>query len=95
MQLLGLIQLDEYKREHADVRGALDAWQLDVERAHWSCPQDVKNRYPSASILSADKVIFNIKGNRYRLVVKAKYEKGIVLIEWVGTHAEYSKQSFQ
>ena len=95
MQLLGLIKLDDYRREHADVRGALDAWQLEVERSHWSGPQDVKNRYPSASILSDNKVIFNIKGNKYRLVVKAKYEKGIVLIEWVGTHAEYNKQSFQ
>jgi mRNA interferase HigB len=95
MQLLGLIKLDNYRREHADVRGALDAWQLEVERSHWSGPQDVKNRYPSASILSDNKVIFNIKGNKYRVVVKAKYEKGIVLIEWVGTHAEYSKQSFQ
>jgi len=95
MQLLGLIKLDEYKRAHANVRGALDQWQLAVERSHWSGPQDVKNRYPSASILSDNKVIFNIKGNKYRVVVKAKYEKGIVLIEWVGTHAEYSKQSFQ
>ena len=95
MQLLNLIKFDDYKREHADVRGALDAWQLEVERSHWSGPQDVKNRYPSASILIGNKVIFNIKGNKYRVVVKAKYEKGIVLIEWVGTHAEYSKQSFQ
>jgi len=95
MQLLGLIKLDNYRREHANVRGALDAWQLEVERSHWSGPQDVKNRYPSASILIGNKVIFNIKGNKYRVVVKAKYEKGIVLIEWVGTHAEYSKQSFQ
>ena len=95
MQLLGLIKLDDYRREHADARGALDAWQLEVERSLWSGPQDVKNRYPSASILSDNKVIFNIKGNKYRLVVKAKYEKGIVLIDWVGTHAEYSKQSFQ
>lgn len=95
MQLLGLIKLNECRREHADVRGALDAWQLEVERSHWSGPQDVKDRYPSASILSDNKVIFNIKGNKYRVVVKAKYEKGIVFIKWVGTHAEYSKQSFQ
>ena len=66
MQLLGLIKLDNYRREHANVRGALDAWQLEVERSHWSGPQDVKNRYPSASILSDNKVIFNIKGNKYR-----------------------------
>ncbi len=95
MQLLGLIKLDNYKRSHANVRGALDAWQLEVESSNWSGPQDVKNRYPSASFLSDNIVIFNIKGNNYRLVVKAKYGKGIVLIEWVGTHAEYSKQNFQ
>ena len=49
MQVLGLIKLDAYKRSHANARGALDAWQLEVERSHWSGPQDVKNRYPSAS----------------------------------------------
>lgn len=95
MKLLGLVKLDAFKRNHAIARGALDAWQLEVEKADWSGPRDVKNRYPSASFLSDNKVIFNIKGNKYRLVVKAKYERGIVLIEWVGTHAEYSKQSFQ
>ncbi len=95
MQVLGLIKLNDYKLSHANVRGALDAWQLEVESSNWSGPQDVKNRYPSASFLSDNIVIFNIKGNNYRLVVKAKYGKGIVLIEWVGTHAEYSKQNFQ
>jgi mRNA interferase HigB len=94
MQLLGLIALDAFKRSHADSRGPLDAWQSDVERAQWTGPQDVKNRYPSASLLADNRVIFNIKGNTYRLVVKARYQNGIVLIEWVGTHAEYDKQNF-
>lgn len=94
MQLLGLITLDAFKRSHADSRGPLDAWQSDVERAEWTGPQDVKNRYPSASLLADNRVIFNIKGNTYRLVVKARYQNGIVLIEWVGTHAEYDKQNF-
>lgn len=94
MQLVGLPKLDDFKRQHADARGPLDAWRAEVERAQWAGPQDVKNRYPSASILAENRVIFNIKGNTYRLVIKAKYQNGLVLIEWVGTHAEYDKKVF-
>lgn len=94
MQLLGLPTLDDYKRNHAETRGPLDAWRCEVEKAQWSGPGDVKSRYPSASLLADNRVIFNIKGNSYRLVVKIRYQNGIVLVEWVGTHAEYSKKSF-
>lgn len=94
MQLLGLPTLDDYKRKHAETRGPLDAWRCEVEKAQWSGPGDVKIRYPSASLLADNRVIFNIKGNSYRLVVKIRYQNGIVLVEWVGTHAEYSKKSF-
>lgn len=94
MQLLGLIKLDNFKRNHADARGSLDAWRTEVERARWTGPQDIKSRYPSASFLSNNQVIFNIKGNAYRLIVKAKYQGGVILIEWVGTHAEYDKIKF-
>lgn len=91
MQLLGLIKLNEFKQKHADTRGALEAWQLEVEAIRWNDTQDIKRRYASASFLGDSRVIFNIKGNSYRLVVKVKYANGIVLIEWVGTHAEYTK----
>ena len=94
MQLLGLIKLDNFKRKHADARGPLDAWRLEAERAQWAGPQDIKIRHPSASFLADNKVIFNIKGNTYRLVIKAKYQNGLILIECVGTHAEYDKQKF-
>lgn len=94
MQLVGLPKLEDFKQIHADSRGALDAWRAEVEQAKWSGPHDVKQRYPSASFLAENMVIFNIKGNSYRLVVKAKYQNGIVLIDWVGTHAEYDKKSF-
>ncbi len=94
MQLLGLTKLDTFKRQHADARGPLDVWRIEVEQALWGGPQDIKERYPSASFLADNRVIFNIKGNTYRLVVKAKYQNGIVLIEWIGTHAEYSKKTF-
>ncbi|MCB1769095.1 MAG: type II toxin-antitoxin system HigB family toxin [Candidatus Competibacteraceae bacterium] len=94
MQLLGLPKLDDFKRKHADSRGPLDVWRVLVEQAHWSGPQDVKNGYPNASFLAGNRVIFNIKGNTIRLVVKVKYQNGIVLIEWIGTHAEYDKKKF-
>ena len=94
MQLLGLPKLDAFKLKHADSRGPLDAWRLEVERSSWSGPQEVKSRYPNASFLPENRVIFNIKGNSLRLVVKVRYENGIVLIEWVGTHAEYDKKKF-
>jgi mRNA interferase HigB len=92
MQLTGLIKLDDFKKKHAEARGALSVWQAEVEQARWSGPQDVKDRYPSASFLADNLVIFNIKGNSFRLVIKAKYKNGIVLIEWIGTHAEYNKK---
>lgn len=95
MQLVGLFKLDAFKRTHADSRGQLNAWQSEVEAANWSGPQEIKDRYQSASFLADNRVIFNIKGNTYRLVVKARYQNGIVLIEWIGTHAEYDKQDFQ
>ncbi|MES2236501.1 MAG: type II toxin-antitoxin system HigB family toxin [Pseudomonadota bacterium] len=79
----------------ADSRGPLDAWQSEVEATKWSGPQDIKDRYPGASFMAENRVIFNTKGNTYRLVVKARYQNGIALIEWVGTHAEYDKQNFR
>jgi mRNA interferase HigB len=95
MQLVGLLKLEAFKRTQADSRGPLDAWQMEVQAASWNGPQEVKDRYPSASFLADNRVIFNIKGNTYRLVVKARYQNGIVLIEWIGTHAEYDKQDLK
>lgn len=94
MKLLGLLTLEEFKRNHADSRDALDAWRYEVEQSQWDGPHDIKSRYASASILPNDIVIFNIKGNKYRLVIKVKYRNGISEIRWVGTHAEYDKKSF-
>lgn len=94
MRVLGLPLLEEFKKSHADVRGQLDAWRADVEVQTWLVPQDIKQRYQTADFLAGNKVIFNIKGNSYRLVVQVRYQNGIVLIEWVGTHAEYSKKKF-
>jgi len=94
MQLVNIPILEELKATHAHARGALDAWRADVERTTWSSPQDIKERYASASFLGGNRVIFNINGNSYRLVVKVRFQNGIVMIEWGGTHAEYDKKNF-
>jgi len=94
MRLLGVLKLDEFKKAHADTRGALDAWRKEVEQANWRTSQDIKRRYPSADFLAGNRVIFNIKGNSYRLVVQVRYQNGIVAVEWIGTHAEYDKKKF-
>lgn len=94
MRLFNLPLLDQYKKDHADIRGQLDAWRSDVERDTWQTSQDIKRRYKSADFLANNRVIFNIKGNSYRLVVQVRYRGGMVVIEWIGTHAEYSKKKF-
>jgi len=95
MVILGLPHIEAFKKKHADSRGQLDAWRLDVEGESWKTPQDLKERYQSADFLSDNKVIFNIKGNSYRLVVQIRYQNDLVIVEWIGTHAEYSKVKFK
>lgn len=94
MRLLGLLLLEEFKKAHANAQGPLNAWQTEVENAAWSHPGDIKLRYRNADFLADNRVIFNIKGNTYRLVVKVRYQNGLVVVEWVGTHAEYDKKRF-
>lgn len=94
MRILGLQLLHDFKQSHADARGSLDAWQVEVARESWQTSQDIKRRYRSADFLAGNRVIFNIKGNAYRLVVQVRYRNGLVVIEWIGTHAEYSKKKF-
>ena len=71
------------------MKAALDAWFQEVRQAEWKNSADVKASYAHASILGADRVVFNIKGNAYRLVVAVDYRQGIVFIKWLGTHREY------
>lgn len=94
MRIVGLPILEAFQARHANVRGALDAWRSEVERAEWKTPQDIKQRFRSADFLAGNRVIFNVKGNAYRLVVMVRYQSGLVVIEWVGTHADYDKKKF-
>ena len=74
-----------------DAKGPLDAWWHEVKRANWETPADIKARYRSASILKNNRVVFNIGGDKYRVVVKINYPTKTVFIRFVGTHREYDK----
>ena len=93
MRLVGKDLLAQFAKQHAGIRGPLSAWILEVEEAIWTGPADIKARFPSASFLSDNRVIFNIKGNTYRIETKVSYEITVVLVKRIGTHAEYSKWS--
>ena len=77
-------------REWPALQAALDAWYDEVRKARWTT-SDVKRRYATASVVSADRIVFNIKGNDYRLVVSVDFEKGIVWIKWLGNHRDYDR----
>lgn len=64
---------------------------VEVAGTEWADPKEIKQRYPSADILPGNRVVFNIKGNTYRLIVKIHYNTGIAFIRFIGTHAEYDK----
>jgi mRNA interferase HigB len=78
-------------KHHAALKAALDAWFDEVKKARWLSAADVKRSYATASIVSADRIVFNIKGNDYRLVVATDFEKSIVWIKWIGTHRDYDE----
>lgn len=78
-------------KDRGALKSALDAWFHEVQRAKWRSSAEIKGLYATASIVSADRVVFNIKGNSYRLVAAVDYEKGIVWIKWLGTHRDYDK----
>lgn len=89
MKIVGRLKLEAFKEEHPDAGSQIDSWVAEVEEAQWRTPLDVKQRYGSASILNDNHVVFNVKGNRYRLKVQIAYKIGVVLIKDVGTHQEY------
>jgi mRNA interferase HigB len=75
----------------ADARGPLHSWYEEALEAKWRTPQDIKNQFASASICGNNRVVFNVGGNKYRLVVEVQYQAGIVWVKFVGTHAQYDR----
>jgi len=78
-------------KDYKAVKTALDAWFHEAQAANWESPAEVKRSYSNASIVGKDRVVFNIKGNDYRLVTAIDYQRKIVFIKWLGTHKEYDR----
>lgn len=76
-------------RLYKDAEQPLRSWFNEAKKAEWKTPQDIKDMYRSASFVGTDRVVFNIHGNKYRLVVAISYDAGICLIRFVGTHKQY------
>jgi mRNA interferase HigB len=91
MRIISIKTLREFWKHHADSEQPIKAWYKEATESVWTKPDDIKRRYPSADILPGNRVVFNIKGNSYRLVVKIHYNRGIVFIRFAGTHADYDK----
>lgn len=91
MRIVKRSTLKEYWEEHKDVEEPLKAWFFEAEHAEWKSSHDVTQHYRTADPIPGNRVVFNIKGNKYRLVVKIHYNTGIVYIRFIGTHAEYDK----
>ncbi len=92
MTLIGREKLKQFTIKHPDALRWIEIWIAEVCDNRWRGPQDIKKRYASASFLSDNKVIFNVKGNDYRLEVQVAYSTGTVFVKWVGTHSEYDKR---
>ena len=91
MRVIAKSTLRPFWVAHPTAESPLRAWHSEAKQANWKTPHDVKARYPSASVLPGNRVVFNIGGNTFRLICHVRYELGIVFIRFVGTHAEYDK----
>jgi mRNA interferase HigB len=91
MRVIAKSTLKEFWLKHEDSEEQLKAWYNEAKKSNWSSPNALKLEYPSASILQGNRVVFNIKGNTYRMVVKINYKIGLVWIRFIGTHDDYDK----
>lgn len=83
--------LKEYWEKYSDSEQYLKTWYDTAKNANWKTPSDVKQTYANTSILKDSRIVFNIKGNSYRLVAKFNFEKQWIFIRFIGTHEEYDK----
>ena len=91
MRVISVKRLKSFWEKHPDAESPLRSWYTETRRAQWRGPQDIKAAYRTASILRNNRVVFNIKGNTYRLVVAVKYDFQVVYIRFIDSHAEYDK----
>ena len=91
MRIIAKKILREFWEIHPDCEQQLKSWFQETSRSEWAKPNDIKKEYPSASFLAENRVVFNIKGNNYRLIAKLNYYHQRLWIRFIGTHAEYDK----
>jgi len=89
MRIISRRTLREFWEKHPDAAAALQFWYHDIEQARWKTPADIKAVYGNASIIANNRVVFNIKGNSYRVIVVVHYNTGIIYIRFVGSHEDY------
>lgn len=91
MRIIAKKILREFWEKHNDAEEQLKTWHKEASKTHWKTPNDIKNEYAKSSILKNNRVVFNICGGSYRLIVKINYKRGWVFIRFIGTHADYDK----
>jgi mRNA interferase HigB len=91
VRIISRKKLKEFWERHTDARSSLESWLADVRQADWQMPNDIKMVYRNASFVANNRIIFNIKGNKYRLIVVVQYAYKIVFIRFIGTHQEYGE----
>ena len=89
MRVIAVSTLRDFWVKHPQAEIPLRAWFADASRAAWKTPADIKAAHRNASFIGSNRVVFNIKGNDYRLVVAVHYNRGMMYIRFVGTHKEY------
>ena len=91
MRVISRKTLREYGAKEPEAKASLDSWYHEAKHAQWRTPAEIKEHYRSASILKNNRVVFNVAGNKFRLIVRIDYDARIVFIRFIGTHAEYDK----
>lgn len=93
MRIIAKRTLREFYRQprYRDAKGPLEAWHAEASKAKWRTPHDIKAQITSASIIDVSQVVFNIAGNKYRLVVDVDYTRQAMFVKFIGTHAQYDK----
>lgn len=91
MRIFNRSAVDHYGRQHAAARAPLRAWYAEAVRADWASPADVKRQFPKASVIANNRIVFDIGGNAYRLIVSFNYGFRAGYIKFFGSHAEYDR----
>ncbi|MDQ6755465.1 MAG: type II toxin-antitoxin system HigB family toxin [Bacteroidota bacterium] len=91
MRIIAKKILREFWQKHNDCKEQLKAWFQESSKSEWKTPKEIKKGYPNASFLPDNRVVFNIKGNNYRLIVRINYDYQMMWIRFIGTHIEYDK----